>query len=99
MRQTFKEALIGKILKPLKQLEETAKNHDEGLNPSLTNCCQWADSLDAQFDHAEYLVEEGKAFFNIANIERLKSIPLPEESNRLIWSLRWDYDKGEAKGK
>lgn len=55
------------------------------------------DSLEEQFACAEYLVEEGRAFFDTENLERLKSIPLPEDSVRLVRSLRWDCDKAAAK--
>lgn len=87
--------LIGKILKPLMELEEIAGDPD--ANPSLTRYCQWADSLEKQFTRAEYLVEEGRAFFDTENLKRLKSIPLPEVSARLVRSLRWDCDKAAAK--
>ena len=95
----IREALIGKILKPLLQLEEIAENQDNSLNPSLAVYCRWADSLEDQFNYTEYLIEEGRAFFNKENLERLKSIPLPEKSARLTKALRWDCNKGEVKGK
>ncbi len=91
----IRKELIGKILKPLIELEELAGDPD--ANPSLTRYCQWADSLEDQFACAEYLVAEGRAFFDTENLERLKSIPLPEESARLVRSLRWDCDKAAAK--
>jgi hypothetical protein len=53
--------------------------------------------LEEQFACAEYLVEEGRAFFDTENLERLKSIPLPEDSARLVRSLHWDCDKAAAK--
>ncbi|GMQ87503.1 MAG: hypothetical protein BMS9Abin08_0707 [Gammaproteobacteria bacterium] len=55
------------------------------------------DSLEEQFACAEYLVEEGQAFFDVENLERPKSIPLPEVSARLVRSLRRDCDKAAAK--
>ncbi len=93
----IREVLIGNILKPLIQLEEYAENEDS--NPALATYCKWADSLNDQFTCAEYLVEEGQAFFNTMNLERLKSIPLSEKSARLIQSLRWGYDKAMANRK
>lgn len=79
--------LIGKILKPLKQLEEAIEDPEE--NPLLASYCQWADSLEAQFACAEQLVEEGRAFFDPENLERLKSLPLSEESARFMRSVQW----------
>lgn len=87
----IREELIGKILKPLIELEELAGDPD--ANPSLTRYCKWADSLEEQFTYAEYLVEEGRAFFDNKNLERLKKIPLPEDSARLVRSLHWDINK------
>jgi hypothetical protein len=81
------EELIGKILKPLKQLEEAIE--DPEANPSLASYCQWADRLEEQFACAEHLVEEGKAFFDRENLERLKSIPLSEQSTRFMRSVHW----------
>ncbi len=91
----IREELIGKILKPLKALEELAGDPD--ANPSLTRYCKWADSLDEQFACADYLVAEGRAFFDTENLERLKSIPLPEVSARRVRSLHWDVGKATAK--
>ena len=96
----IKETLIGKVLKPLRRLEEIAeKHHEPDSNPSLAASCKWADSLEEQFTYSEYLVEEGRAFFNAENFERLNSIPLPEKSANLTRSLRWDYDKAINKRK
>lgn len=95
----IREALIGKILKPLKQLEEIAEKHGAGPNPSLAARCKWADSLEDQFAFGEYLIEEGGAFFKTENLEWLRNIPLSEKSARLTRLLRWDCDKGEVKGK
>ena len=86
----IREELIGKILKPLKQLEERAENPD--ANPSLASYCQWADSLEKQFACAEHLVEEGRVFFTAENFERLKSIPLSEQSTRIMRSAKWRGD-------
>ncbi len=86
----IREELIDKILKPLIELAELAA--DPGANPSLTRYCQWADSLEGQFACAEYLVEEGRAFFDTENLQRLKSIPLSEESTRFMRSVRWKAD-------
>lgn len=93
----IREVLIENILKPLMQLEEIAGDPDP--KPSLSSYCQWADSLDEQFASAEYLVEEGQVFFDSKNLERLKSIPLSENSARLVRSLQWSTDKGMAKRK
>jgi hypothetical protein len=95
----IKEALIGKVLKPLRHLEEIARNQESDSIPSLTACCKWADSLEEQFTYAEHLVEEGRAFFNVENFERLNSIPLSEKSAHITRSLRWDYKKAIIKGK
>lgn len=93
----IREVLIGNILKPLKELEELAGDPD--ANPSLTSYCKWADSLEEQFACAEYLVEEGRKFFTKENLERLISIPLSDDSARLILSLQWNCDKSMAKRK
>ena len=91
----IREEFIGKILTPLIELEELAA--DPGANPSLTRYCKWADSLEDQFACAAYLVEEGRAFFDTENLERLKSIQLPKDSARRVRSSRWDCDKAAAK--
>lgn len=83
----IREELIGKILKPLIQLGELAENPD--ANPSLASYCQWADSLEEQFTRAELLVGEGRAFFAAENLERLKSIPLSEQSAQFMRSAKW----------
>ena len=93
----IRDVLIGNILKPLKQLEAYAESPDS--NPSLAVYCRWADRLDEQFACAEFLVDEGRAFFKRANLERLKSIPLSEKSARRTRSLQWDSDKATARGK
>ncbi|GMQ88132.1 MAG: hypothetical protein BMS9Abin08_1357 [Gammaproteobacteria bacterium] len=56
----------------------------------LTNYCQWADTLEAQFACAKQLVDEGRVFFNPENLERLKSLPLSEESTRFMRSVHWN---------
>ena len=91
----IREELIGKILKPLMELEKLAGDPD--ANPSLTRYCKWADSLEEQFACADYLVAEGRAFFDRENLERLKCIPLPEVSARRVRSLHWDVGKAAAK--
>ena len=93
----IREELVGKLLKPIKDLEKLAD--DPGTNPSLTRYCKWADGLEEQFAFVEYLLEQGRAFFETENLERLKSIPLPEDSARLVRSLRWDRNKAAAKGR
>jgi hypothetical protein len=93
----IREELIGKILKPLKQLEEAID--DPEANPSLASYCRWADRLEEQFACAEHLVEEGRAFFDHENLERLKSIPLSEESSRFLRSVRWNGDMAVSKRK
>jgi hypothetical protein len=63
----------------------------------LARFCKWADKVDDHFALAETLVDEGKLFFQSANMERLKSIPLSEKNTKLTRSLRWDCDGGVAK--
>jgi hypothetical protein len=93
----IREELIDKILKPLLELEELAANPD--ASPSLTRYCRWADKLEEQFAGAEYLVEEGRAFFDTENRQRLKSIPLSEVSTRSMRSVRWKGDSVLTKRK
>ena len=93
----IREDLIDKILKPLIELEELAGNPD--ANPSLTRYCRWADNLEEQFACAEHLVEEGRAFFDTENLQRLKSIPLTEVSTRFMRSVRWKGDSVITKRK
>ena len=93
----IREELVGKLLKPIIDLEKLAC--DPGTNPSLIRYCKWADSLEEQFVFVEYLLEQGRAFFETENLERLKSIPLPEDSARLVRSSRWDRNKAAAKGR
>ncbi|GMQ87482.1 MAG: hypothetical protein BMS9Abin08_0686 [Gammaproteobacteria bacterium] len=59
----------------------------------------WADNLEAQFACAEQLVEEGRAFFDPENLERLKSLPLSEESVRLMRSVQWSSAMAVSKRK
>jgi hypothetical protein len=91
----IKETLIGNILKPLKELEEIIESSEPPR--SLARFCKWADKVDDHFVLAETLVDEGKLFFQSANMERLKSIPLSEKNTKLTRSLRWDCDGGVAK--
>ncbi len=93
----IREELIDKILKPLIELEELAVDSD--ANPTLTPYCQWADNLEEQFACAEQLVEEGRAFFDTENLQRLKSIPLSEASTRFMQSVRWKGDSVITKRK
>ncbi len=93
----IREELIGKILKPLIQLEKLADNLD--ANPSLASYCQWADRLEEQFTRAEHLVEEGRAFFEAENLERLKSIRLSEQSAPFMQSVQWKGDRVITKRK
>ncbi len=86
----IREELIDKILKPLIELEELAGNPD--ANTSLPRYCRWADNLEQQFACAEQLVEEGRAFFDTDNLQRLKSIPLSDISMRFMRSVRWKGD-------
>ncbi len=88
--EDIREELIGKILKPLKDLELLTGAPDNNL--SLGLYCQWVDGLEAQFTRVEYLIGEGRTFFTKVNLERLKSIPLPEVSARLVQSLCWNID-------
>ncbi len=91
----IRDELIGKILKPLIELEELATDPD--ANPSLTRYCQWVDRLEEQFAYSEYLVKEGRFFFDTENLKRLKSIPLPEVSARRFRSVRWNIDNAAAR--
>jgi hypothetical protein len=93
----IREELIDKILKPLLELEELAANL--GANTSLPRYCLWADNLEEQFARAEHLVEEGRAFFDTDNLQRLKSIPLSEVSTRFMQSVRWKGDSVITKRK
>ena len=93
----IREELIDKILKPLIELQELAGNPD--ANPSLTRYCRWADNLEEQFACAEHLVEEGRAFFDTENLQRLKSIPLSDVSTRFVQSVRWKGDSVITKPK
>ena len=55
---------------------------------------EWMDRLAEQFADAECLVEQGQAFFDSKNLERVKGIRLSEYSARLVRSLQWSSDKG-----
>ena len=93
----IREELIDKILKPLIELEELAGNPE--ANTSLPRYCRWADNLEEQFACAKQLVEEGQAFFDKGNLQRLKSIPLSEVSTRFMQSVRWKGDSVITKRK
>jgi hypothetical protein len=56
--------------------------------------CQWADRLAEQFVDAKCLIEQGQAFFDSKNLERVKGFRLSENSARLVRSLQWSSDKG-----
>jgi len=43
----------------------------------------------AQFACAKQLFEEGRSFFNPENLERLKNLPLSEDSARFMRSIQW----------
>ena len=86
----IREELIDKTLKPLIELEELAGDPD--ASTSLPRYCRWADNLEEQFACAEYLVEDERAFFDIENLRRLKSIPLSDVSTRFMQSVRWKGD-------
>jgi hypothetical protein len=93
----IREELIHKILKPLIGLQELAGNPD--ANTSLPRYCRWADNLEEQFACAEQLVEEGRAFFDTDNLQRLISIPLSDVSTRFMRSVRWKGDSVITKRK
>jgi len=91
----IKEVLIDNLLKPLKELQAVI----ESSKPihSLARFCKWADRVDDEFTLAETLVREGRLFFEVANMERLKSIPMSEKSIRVTRSIHWNCDQGIAK--
>lgn len=91
----IKEALIGNILVPLKELEAIVEYPE--LVGSLSKFCKWAEKIEDHFSFAESLVTEGRLFFTAENMERLKSIPLSEKNAKLTRTLRWDCDKATAK--
>lgn len=91
----IREELIGKILKPLMELQNLTEDPSDSL--SLTRYCTWADGLDEQFAHVEALIAEGQLFFTNWNLERLKSIPLAKDSARRVRTLSWTSEKA-AKG-
>jgi hypothetical protein len=93
----IREELIHKILKPLIGLQELTGNPD--ANTSLPRYCRWADNLEEQFACAEQLVEEGRAFFDTDNLQRLISIPLSDVSTRFMRSVRWKGDSVITKRK
>ncbi|MDX2506272.1 MAG: hypothetical protein QNL62_17580 [Gammaproteobacteria bacterium] len=86
-----REELVDKILKPLLELQKITDNPDS--KSSLTRYCNWADTLDEQFTYVEELLEEGRKFFETWNLERIKSIPLSNDSARLVRSLSWNINK------
>lgn len=93
----IREELIDKLLKPLLELQKLTDAPDSKL--LLTRYCNWADTIDEQFTHVEEILEEGKVFFESWNLERLKSIPLSDESTRLVRSLTWTTNKALKKPK
>ena len=87
--------LITKVLQPLMELQKIADAPDS--TASLTGYCQWADGLDEQFSHIEDLLKEGQVFFDKWNLEKLKSIPLPKDSARLVRGSSWNVNKAIRK--
>jgi len=84
----IRDELIGKILKPLSELEKSKSDID--TVSILNRYCNWAENLEKQFDEVQNLVEEGRVFFTIENINRLRSLPLSNASNRIVRSLHWE---------
>lgn len=93
--QDIKDALINNILAKLKCLEQCAAHSDQA--PTLATYCKWADNLEDLFDQAEWLVSQGRVFFNPKNFELLKAIPVSDKNAKIISSIQWGFDKGVLK--
>jgi len=104
MLTMFRKTYPIDLLAALKELA-TNKNDNAILagnpdaNTSLPRYCRWADNLEEQFACAEQLVEEGRAFFDTDNLQRLLSIPLTDVSTRFMRSVRWKGDSVITKRK
>jgi hypothetical protein len=91
----IRQLLIERVLKPLAQLDEKAKK--SGPQGSVDIPADWADQVERNLVTAETLVTEAQFFFTEENIQRLKSIPLPDKAAQAVRTLRWDCDKGVLK--
>jgi hypothetical protein len=87
--------LIGKILKPLMELQSLTKETNKKF--SLTPYCKWADELEEQFNHVEKIIKEGQLFFTKWNLERIKKIPLSKESEHQIKKISWSIEKANKR--
>ncbi len=94
----IKEALIGNVLKPLKALVDCANNPDASP-ASLASHCKWSATLTEHFTLAESLIEQGRIFFTIENMQYLTNIPVSEKSAKRLKSLRWDCENASVMGK
>ncbi|MEH6472962.1 MAG: hypothetical protein V7752_17115 [Halopseudomonas sp.] len=88
----IRQLLIERVLKPLAILDEKAKK--AGSKGAVDVPVDWADQVEHNLVAAEKLVIEAQLFFTEENINRLKSIPLPNEAAEIVSTLRWDCDKG-----
>ncbi len=59
-------------------------------NPAIRGICQKDDKLYILLSVHALLMDDGRAFFEPENLERLKSLPLSEESARFMRSVQWN---------
>ena len=90
-----RQLLIERVLTPLTQLDEKAKQ--SGSTGIIGIPVDWTDQVEHNLVAAEKLIAEAQVFFTEANIKRLKSIPLADKAAQAVRALRWDCDKGMVK--
>lgn len=87
----IRHLLIESVLKPLTKLDDKAKK--AGSKGTVDIPVDWAEEVEHSLVTAEKLLIEAQLFFTEQNIERLKSIPLPDKAAKTVRALRWDCDR------
>lgn len=95
--EDIRHFLIERVLKPLTQLDEKAKNTDTPETIGIP--ADWTDQVEHDLATAEKLIAEAQVFFTEENIKRLKSIPLTDKAAQTVRRLHWDCEKGMVKSR
>ena len=91
----IRQLLIERVLTPLTQLDEKAKQ--SGSAGTIGIPVDWTDQVEHNLVAAANLIAEAQVFFTEENIKRLKSIPLADKAAQAVRALRWDCGKGMVK--
>ncbi len=91
-RDDIRQLLIEQILKPLAELD--AKATKAAAKNSTSIPYNWTEQVETSIAAAEALIEEARQFFTDENINKLKSIPLPDKAAKVVRGIAWVEDKG-----